>query len=300
MDDRGRMTRAGWTPGQRFKNDVLFRLAITAMRAVSRLPLAWALLCGRAVGLLGWAVARSERKKTILHLSTAFPDRSLKEWRRLSRRCFTSLGRRVAEVCWLDRFELNRYVAIPKQDREKIDAALAKGRGLLWVTAHYGNWELLAAGLAAHGYDVRPIATQSYDSRFTDLIDGWRRRHNVRTLWRGRDDLSREVGRALTEGAVLGLLIDQDTKARGVFVPFFGRVAWTPRGAADLARQSGSPVLIGFITRRPEGGHVIRVERPQLQVSEDAEQDVIENTSIFTKAIESAVRELPEEWSTLR
>lgn len=263
---------------------------------VGRLPLGTAKAMGAAVGLLGWVVVRAERRKTLKNIAIAFPSATDEERARLGRRCFMSLGRRAAEVCWIEGLEIERYVQIPSEDRELIDQALAQGRGLLWITAHFGNWELLAAGLSAHGYDVRPIATQSYDPRFTEMVDKWRKRHRVRTMWRGRDDIAAGVAAALREGAVVGLLIDQDTKTQGCFVPFFGRPAWTPSGAAELMRRSGAPPLVGFIFPSPERGHVIRVVEPEVRSQGDEELIDRENTASFTEAIESAVRRQPEEW----
>ena len=221
---------------------------------------------------------------------------SADERRRLGWRCFASLGRRAAEVCWLDRLDVAHYVRLSGEDKARIDGALAQGRGLLWITAHFGNWELLAAGLSAHGYDVRPVATQSYDPRFTALVDRWRRRHRVRTMWRGQDDIDEGVANALHEGAIVGLLIDQDTRVRGHFVPFFGRPAWTPSGAAELVRRTGSPAVVGFIHPHVDGGHEIRVTDPSLCDEPEGELADQQNTAIFTGAIEAAVRRSPEEW----
>lgn len=285
-----------WTPVQRAKNGVIYGAAVGAMRVVGALPHGLALALGAAVGLLGWAVAAGERRKALSSLETALPDASAVERRRIARRCFASLGRRAAEVCRLGRLQVRRYVQIPESSRERIDRALARGRGLLWVTAHLGNWELLAAGLGAHGYDVRPVATPSYDPRFTALIDRWRRRHGVRTLWRGRDDVAAGIGEALREGAIVGLLMDQDTRTRGHFVPFFGTLAWTPSGPAELARRTGAPVLVGFIEPRPSGGHEIRAIEPELRLGGDPIEDDRHNTAVLTAAIEAAVRRRPADW----
>jgi len=266
------------------------------MWLVGRLPEAWGRAIGVGAGWLGWRLARFERDRALEHLAVAWPTMPLAERRRLARACFLSLGRRAAEICRMERLDIGAYVEIPPEDRALIDGALARGRGLFWVTAHLGNWELLAAGLAAHGYDLRPVATQSYDSRFTAMIDGWRRRQGVTTLWRGRDDIAGALDQALTEGAIVGLLIDQDTRTRGVFVPFFGRLAWTPRGAAELARQSGAPLLLGFISRRPGGGHRVRVEAPALCFDAPPEEADRRNTALLTARIEAAITAEPEEW----
>ncbi len=298
MSDRGAEARAGWGRWQRVKNNVIFGLASVAMWLVGRLPHRVALLVGSAAGLLGWAVAPFERRQTFENLTLAFPDLAVRARRRLCRRCFASLGRRAAEICTLGGLDLPRYVTLEDEDRRRIDTALAQGRGLLWVTAHLGNWELLAVGLGAQGYDVCAIATPSYDPRFTDIIHRWRLEYGrVRTLWRGRDDIGAGLTDALHSGAILGLLIDQDMKINGHFVPFFGKLAWTPSGAAVLARTTGAPVLTGFIHRRSDGmGHVIRVAEIDIVAGDDPEVVDRRNTALFTEAIEAAVRENPEEW----
>lgn len=288
--------QAEWRLGQRIKNSAIYGLAAAAMWLVGRLPLNLARALGAAAGWLGWVVAPFERRQAFTNLSTAFPELGGTERRRLARRCFLSLGERAAEICQLRRLDLPRYVTIEPAGRRLIDQALARGRGLLWVTAHLGNWELLAVGLTAHGYDVRPVATPSYDPRFTAMIDRWRRNHQVQTIWRGRDDFGPAVANALTSGAIVGLLIDQDTRVRGCFVPFFGRLAWTPSGAAALARQTKAPILTGFIRRRADGGHVIEVAVPEMTLTGMAERDDHRNTAVLTEAIEEAVRSTPSEW----
>jgi len=128
------------------------------------------------------------------------------------------------------------------------------------------------------------------------LIDRWRRHRGVRTLWRDREDIASEIGAALRDGAILGLLIDQDTRARGAFVPFFGRLAWTPTGAAEIARSSGAPLVAGFIRRRDTGGHIITVEKVELEPAADSSLDDVEVTARLTAAIESAILCRPEDW----
>lgn len=278
------------------KNHVLFLLASSAFWLVGRLPPGLARWLGSVIGGLGYLIAAGERRKSLKSLAIAFPDLDDAERRRIARRCFSGLGRSAAEVCGLHRLDLMSSVEIDEPTRVQIDSALGRGRGLIWVTAHLGNWELLAAGLAARGYDVRPVATPSYDPRFTALIDRWRRERGVRTLWRDRGDLAEGISRALAEGAILGLLIDQDTRTKGVFVPFFGRQAWTPVGAAELARRTGAPAVAGFVRRRPGGGH--RIETTEIELAREGDPAEVDrrNTAAFTAAIEAAVRARPADW----
>ena len=251
---------------------------------------------GTLAGGLCGALAVGERRKAVANLAIAFPDMSESRRREITWRCFRGLGRSAAEVCCLHKLDLTRYVTISETTRRLVDERLSEGRGLVWVTAHLGNWELLAAGLTAHGYDVRPVASPSYDSRFTSMIDRWRRGHHVRTLWRDRADVASEIGTALGEGAILGLLIDQDTRTRGAFVPFFGRSAWTPTGAAEIARSCRAPLVAGFIRRRASGGHVIEAEEISRSDVGDSRESDVQVTTLLTAAIEASVRRRPEDW----
>lgn len=275
---------------------MIFGAARIAMWFVKWLPSFFANFLGEIVGVLGFHLARSEQKKTLEGLRVAFPDLSEKERRKIGLRCFATLGRRAAEICRMDRLDLSKHVEIDGESEVLINEALAQNRGLIWVTAHFGNWEFLAAGLTAHGYDVRPIAKQSYDPRFTETIDRWRLRHRVRTIWRGKDQIPEQVSKALSEGAIVGLLIDQDTKIPGVFVPFFGKLAWTPRGASEIARGTGSPVLAGFIFPKEGGGHIIYASKVALRTDGDPEDVDASNTALFTQHIENAIKKQPEQW----
>jgi KDO2-lipid IV(A) lauroyltransferase len=292
----GRASVPRWGVVQRVKNAVIFHSARAALGILGRLPVAVARWLGTVVGRLGYVLVAGERRKALESLAIAFPDAGDAAQRRIARACFTGLGQAAGEVCCMARLDLSRYVEIPPGSRRVIDEALTLGRGLIWVTAHLGNWELLAAGLAARGYDVRPVATPSYDSRFTAMIDYWRRRIGVRTLWRGRDDLAVHVSEALRQGAIVGLLIDQDTRTPGAFVPFFGRPAWTPTGAASLARRTGAPTVTGFISRRAGGGHVIEVENVSIRSTLDHHADDVATTARLTEAIETAIRARPADW----
>lgn len=297
--DAGLDARARWGPAQRAKNDVLAGLALAAMWLVGRMPLALARPLGALVGLAGWALARGERRRALASLEIAFPGLGAAARRRLGRRCLAGLGRSAAEVCRLTRLGeragpwVRSFVAFP--DEPVLRDALSEGRGVVWVTAHLGNWELLAAGLGARGFDVRPVAKESYDPRFTDLIDRWRRPLGVRTLWRGRPGLGRAVAEAFAAGAVVGVLMDQDSDVRSAFVPFFGRLARTPTGAAEMARTFEAPVVAGFIRRRPGGGHEIRAVRVPLERGGGPEADRAV-TATLTAFIEASIRERPEDW----
>jgi KDO2-lipid IV(A) lauroyltransferase len=173
--------------------------------------------------------------------------------------------------------------------------ALARGGGLMAITGHIGNWELLAAYCSMVGFPVNAIGRRLHSPLLNRLLIAVRARAGVRTILRESPASSRAILRTLKRNEILALLIDQDTRGPRVFVPFFGRLAATPSGVAALARRTNVPVLPLFISRRPDGGHRIVVHPPFADV--DRDRDSVESlTAAYTAAIERHVREHPTEW----
>jgi KDO2-lipid IV(A) lauroyltransferase len=161
---------------------------------------------------------------------------------------------------------------------------------VVFATLHLGNWELMAVALARAGYPISTVAKESHDPRFTRLLARERARFGVECIYRGRPGAVAGILRALKRGRVLGLLIDQDTRVPGVFVPFFGREAFTPVAAAAIALRTGAPVVVGTIRRLRGGGHEVTIEPCPLPAGErDA-------TALITRRFEERVRRRPSQW----
>jgi KDO2-lipid IV(A) lauroyltransferase len=168
---------------------------------------------------------------------------------------------------------------------------------VVFVTAHAGNWELLGALVAGRGFPVTVAATPVYDDRLEQILVAARAAHGVETISRGSATAARQLLSALRRNALLGLLIDQDTDVDGAFVPFFGRPAYTPTGAAALALRTGAAVVCGFLVREGALRHRMVVEGPvNLVRTGDHERDVVENTALLTGLIERHIRAYPEQW----
>jgi Kdo2-lipid IVA lauroyltransferase/acyltransferase len=131
-------------------------------------------------------------------------------------------------------------------------------------------------------------------------VEEFRARGGVRSIWRGHEGAVRQMLRALKAGEILGLLIDQDTRAQNLFVPFFGTPAATPRAAADLALRTGAAVVVGFCQREGEQGYRLRMEEvPVPAAGPDAasrEAAAWALTAALSARIEAAIRRAPEQW----
>jgi KDO2-lipid IV(A) lauroyltransferase len=288
---------------KRLKRGLRDVLLVAAIRLFSLVPLRLALAVGTAVGRLAWLVARGTRRQMLAQLATAFPEKSEAERERIARASLVHLGWLTAEVItvprWRDRLE--GYVGLAPGTEEILRSALARGKGLLYVTGHVGNWELMAQRVPRVGpWPAASIAKATIHPRVNVLIEKSRRAGGVETLWRESPSTARAMIRAFRRNALLGILIDQDTNVQGVFVPFFGRPAYTPRAAADLAIRFGAPVVVATSRRRgpkPGDGHEIStVEIPYDPRPADVEAEAIRLTAACTAALEDAIRKNPVEW----
>ncbi len=276
------------------RNAALARAIGGFSRALGALPMPAALAVGRGLGTAAHALLATPRRLAVAHMGLAFPELDLATRRRLVRATFRHAGQAFAELSLFETI-LRRPDYVRLEGAEALDTALARGRGAIAVTGHVGNWELLAAWAAAIGYPITVVVRRVNDLRFHSLIVRFRAAAGVEVLVRDDPRFVAAVGDALRRNRVVAMLIDQDTRGAGVFVPFFGRPAHTPPGAALLALRARVPVVTVFIERRPEGGHLVRVAPVPTELPRGRE-GVRELTARLTAAIEAQIRRSPAEW----
>jgi len=283
---------------KRAKRKLRTALVRAGLALVGLLPASWAGALGAFAGNLAYALAAQERKKALDSIARAYPEVGEAARRRLARACFRHLGRCAGElacVAQLDRAP-EAWVEWPAADRQVLDEALARKKGVVFVSGHIGNWELLARRVALAGYPAQTIAKETTDEGLTRLVERFRASGRLKTLWRGQEGAAKAMLRSLKGGEILGMLIDQDTQVQSVFVPFFGVLAATPRAAADLALRTGAAVVMGFCKRGPAGRYALSCRELPLPSSGDGEADAVALTAAMTREIELAIRQAPEQW----
>jgi KDO2-lipid IV(A) lauroyltransferase len=264
---------------------------------IGRLPIGMAQALGAGLGRIAYWILPGRRRVALDNLTLVFGDTLSPEARAtLARQSFEHLGMTAMECCRLFFGPAERLFArVRGQGLEYIGQAMARGRGIFFLTGHFGNWELLAAthGLAGFGLSVvvRPLDNPYLDT----LIARARERSGLRAI--SKREAVQGVREALARGECIGILLDQDAGRDGEFVPFLGRPASTSRALAVLALKTRAPVLPAFIHRLPDGGHelVLDPEIP-LAITGDLDHDIHVNTARFTAAIERHVRAHPEQW----
>jgi len=285
---------------KRLRRALRSRIIAGLLRLVALIPLGPALRLGGAGGALAYRLFGKTRRLALEHLALAFPEKTEAERRDVARRMFVHLGWSAMEVTSIASYQDRLTGYIRERDPEVLRAAVAKGKGIVFVTGHLGNWELMARLVAKVGAPVSAVAKRGGDQRLMGLIEQWRKEGGVTTLWREDPSTARALLKVFKEGRVLGILVDQDTKVQGVWVPFFGRLAYTPRAPADLALRSGAPILVGTShrpTERPGDGLVFEVtEVPYDPAPADREAEALRITAACQKVMEDAIRRHPADW----
>jgi Kdo2-lipid IVA lauroyltransferase/acyltransferase len=232
------------------------------------------------------------------NLELAFPAKTRREHARILRGVFTSLGRQLAELCLFPKYTKENVGQVVVYDGfENFERALARGKGVLFLTAHLGAWELSAFAHSLHGHPLK-IVMRPLDNVYLDgLSRRYRTMHGNATV--DKDDFVRGLLSAMKAGETVGILMDTNmTPPQGVFVDFFGIPACTASGLARIALRTDAAVVPGFTIWDP----VLRKYRlrfdPAVSLirtgNDDA--DAVANTALFTKIIEDYVRRYPDQW----
>ncbi len=278
---------------KRVKRALRFHAIKALLALVQLLPLQAGLAIGRALGGLAYHLFGRDRRLALAHLAKAFPANTPARNEAIAKAMFRHLGMLGAEIALIDKVDPETYVEVPPDAHAALENALS-GKGAIAVTGHIGNWELLFRRFVHTGWRAYAVGKEQPDPRMTEIIE--QLRGEGRTIWRGAEGSTRKLLRAFRENALLAMLIDQDTKVQGVFVPFFGDLAWTPKAAAELALRTGAPVIAVFVHRKPEGGHRVSAAPVPFQPTGDAEADTTAFTAAMTAAIEAHIRAVPHEW----
>ncbi|MCP4896706.1 MAG: lysophospholipid acyltransferase family protein [bacterium] len=284
---------------RRFSHDLLYLALRVGIPCFGLLPLRLLQHLGATIGALSFRFSNRERKRAEAHLEIAFPDFSVIERQHIVRDCALHLGRCMGEIAWLLRVSTNEAMrAITTDGVEHITSPLENGTGVIMVTGHCGNWEIIAPALHSYGLSALSVARKIYDPRLDRIGIEFRQKFANETIPRGFRT-GHTITKALKEGRLVAMLIDQDiANVPGVFTPFFGRLAWTPSGAAALSLRTGCRIVPVFAHRRSNGHHHVDVlpPIPEPDSSLTSEEKISALTASASQAIEAQIRRFPEQW----
>lgn len=265
---------------------------------VQLLPYSWILAWGSLLGRAAYSLSGRHRERGIRHVKEAL-GYSDEEARKLIRKMYQHIGQSALELLYSPRLLRNPKLLSEIIDFEAVPEFIEwgkSGKGGIFITAHYGNWEWLAMCIAAGGVPVGTIVKFQPQPWVNALLNDNRRAAGVEVYPRTASGTEILAGvRSIKKGNFLGLLCDQDGGTEGIFLPFLGKMASTMAGPGIIAARTHSTVFPVFIQRRPNGGHRVKVGKA-LPQSDDP--NVI--NQYIQAAIEEVIREKPEEWLWLQ
>lgn len=277
--------------------EIAYKVIAGLLKVLGLIPRKTAFKLGNFIGQILFLADRKHRKIVIDNLTRSFGhEKSSYEIKILVRRVFKNLGQIIFEIGWslrLERKDFQKYFNI--QGLSNYRNAYKKGKGVLLLTAHMGNWELLSIIMAMAAYPVnvlyRPLDFFLLDRLFA-MIRG---RFGAELIPSAQS--MRKILRSLKYGKVVGMLMDQNVDwYEGVFVDFFGHRACTNKGMALLARRTESPVVPVFLVREKSGFRAEFGSEIPLIKTEDIRKDVEANTQQYNRIIEDFIRQYPDQW----
>lgn len=250
---------------------------------------------GRMLGWAGFWLLPSQRRISRYQLALAFPNHSALERERIARACFQNMGMSACEAMVIPRILQSGGDWVRAEGAEHLRAAHALGKGVVMITAHSANWELISVLMARLRIPGQAVVRTHPNNGLNALLLSHRRNEFLTPLERGSPSAPRQLLRCIKGGEVLIVAIDQDVAAQGIFVDFFNIPANTPRVAASLALKLGVPVVTAFDSRQADGSHLFHIQPIDWHLDPSPAAEVT-LTEIFSRAIEEHIRRYPAQW----
>lgn len=278
------------------RHRVQYALLRVVIGAIGRLGFRRASDLGAWLGALGYRPFGIRRTVVEKQIAAAFPEWDASRVQGTARAAYESLGRTTVEAAILSHYGRETLLALCDAGTwHVLEAARARGHGVILAAGHLGNWELAGAYISARGVPLEAVARQQENPLFDAWLTRTRTRTGVRVIYDG--DAVRRVPRALRTGAAVGLVMDQGAVGlASTWVPFFGRFAKTPRGAATFALRMRAPIVFIAPLRNPDGRYEITFEEVPVRESGDRDADIDRIVADCTAVLEKWVRLAPEQY----
>jgi KDO2-lipid IV(A) lauroyltransferase len=244
-----------------------------------------------------FSLTRIRKKVTLDNLRHAFPAKSGRELVQIARGAYRTYGIAITQMLWAGSAsadELKSKVNIG--DTGLVERALARGKGLILMSAHFGCWEFLVSSVRLHlGKPLLMIVQTQRNRRINALVDHLRSRFDNQTVPMGPS--VRQILRALQDGKMVLMLGDQSGSRESVFIEFFGRPAATHRGPAAFSLRTDAPIVMILLVRRHDGTYdALFEEVDRSGLTGPSEENIVELTRRHTALLEKYIRRYPDHW----
>jgi KDO2-lipid IV(A) lauroyltransferase len=274
----------------KFLGGIFFSLNLRARAvAYANLRLAFA---HKVISFKNIIKKESDRNKesSLAEFSPSFIKKILSE-------VFQHMGMNIVEVLRfpsLNERYVTKYIKIIGFD--KIEKFHGKKKGLILLTAHFGNWELSAQVSSLRGFPMMVLATEQKHTQLNEFLNRYRSLHGCQVISKGPQ--LKEILRGLRGDKIVGMLCDQDGGREGIEADFFGRLCMTARGPFEIALRNDAVILPCFSVRERDGRHTIFIEDPLSIKDEKVTREEILKAWVekFNKLLEEKIRKFPGQW----
>lgn len=235
------------------------------------------------------------RKKHIIDsLTKSFPKKSAQEISKIAKDVYKQFACTVVEIIFVSKMsdqQLKDYVNF--QNLYLIEQARKKGKGAVIMSAHFGNWELLAISFGRR-YPLSVIVAKQENLYFDKLIDKIRSTRGYKTIYKEKAPIG--VLRALKRNEFVAILADQHAGVQGVYTPFFNREVSTPKGPAVFALKAKCPLYTGFCARQPNGRYLVTFEEIELPNTNNDEKNIEIIMTKYNEILQRHIEKNPSFW----
>ncbi len=284
---------------KKLRQFIVFSLLVLVTFPFAILPLRLALRIGDALGLLIYALWGSRRNIALDNIRSAIERGALtltEDPRIVIRRNFMNFGKFIVEVNKIFYgFGESLFKTVELRGTENYLKAQKKGKGVIFITGHCGNWDLMAVYVSMVLTRAKIIARKQNNEFLNRFIVRTREKYGNDIIY--KQGALRQILTALKKNETVALLMDQSViKSEGLIIHFLGKNAYAMKTPAIIARKTGAAVVPLFI-RRTEKGHIIEIqEEIPLVAAEDSETALLHDTINFSKPIEDYIKKYPSEW----
>jgi Kdo2-lipid IVA lauroyltransferase/acyltransferase len=282
---------------KKVKNSAVYFFVILFFKLFNILPRDLAQFCGELIGYTAYLLSTKDRLKAMRHLKMIYGDNlSYSERQVIVRNLYRNFGRNIIDFIRIKKyFKSELLPLIQTEGLEHFDKVYGRGRGVIGITGHIGNFELLAVYFAYKGYKAAVIGREMYDRRLDKILVENRQAMGIENI--DTEDSPRKVLRMLKSGAVLGVLIDTDSmRVRSELIPAFGRLSNTPVGQTILGLKTGAGFVPVACVRFGRGYKIIVKPEIRFERSNNFEKDVYNITKRCTGALEEIINEYRDQW----
>lgn len=249
---------------------------------------------------LHYIFAAGDRRCVKENLKIIFPEKSDREIRRIRIRVFRNFAKYLVDFFRFTKIDME-YIKknIKTENMHHFDEALSKGKGVIVLTAHIGNWELGGVVIALLGYPFWVVALPHKHKKVDNFFNFQRESKGVKVIPLGR--AVRQCLDLLKENKMVALAGDRDFSEKGAVVDFFGRPAFLPVGPAAIALKTGAAIVPGFMFRNKDDSCTLKIEKPiEFIPTGDKNKDLLELITQCKIIIEDYIKRYPDQWYMFR